>query len=236
MSITCKSCGTANKDEAYYCRECGQKLSIDGANSSYKKQEASPADKGSKGALIFVAIAIIFVIGFSIYESNGGLSATTEVAPAAIEEVAPAAEAMPADAATEAAQPIQEQFYKTPTGGYYNILSLPEIRYCLAEKIKMQAINERIDNTSDEQIDKYNAMIQDMNSKCGQYQYHENDLTIATNEVEPRRDELTKKALKEFFPREKKSKTISESSNQALLPPNEPIQEILPKEPSVYGQ
>lgn len=231
MSITCKSCGTANKDEAYYCKECGQKIIIHTADSTQPNNEKNT---GTTFIWIIMVVSVLLIFGYTLSNMSDE-TAATEAAPAAIEEVAPAAEAMPT--AIEAAQPIQEQFYITPTGGYGNVLSLPEIRYCLAEKIKMQAINERIDSTSDEQIDKYNAMIQEMNSKCGQYQYHENDLTIATNEVEPHRDELTKKALKEFFPREKKSKPINESSNQALLTPNEPTQEILPKEPSsFYGQ
>jgi len=240
VSITCTICNTANKDAAIYCKECGTKLANINSSATENDVSRQGSVKSDKLLLIALTIFIVGLIVFGFYNSNNN-NVTTETPPVAVEATIGNSINDDPPRGFDDNQPNKEPFYKKPLSGYGAELSLPEIRYCVAEKIKLQAIEVKIDNTSDEQINKYNSMIKDLNNKCGQYQYHENDLSTATNDVESHKVELIEKALKEFFPRKKKVDQKNEIQNQDTTITQEPIQELkeeLPlQEPSAfYGQ
>lgn len=88
MSITCKSCGTANKDEAYYCKECGKKLSVEKKSTSSEQQ--SNLDKKVASLIGIVIIAVIAI--FALKEANNADGSSTIQEPTTLEEFAPVAE------------------------------------------------------------------------------------------------------------------------------------------------
>ena len=59
--------------------------------------------------------------------------------------------------------------YKKPSVGTSNVLSIQEIRYCVREKIRIEAIRNILSNSL---IDKYNKIVNDYNSRCGRYKYY----------------------------------------------------------------
>lgn len=176
------------------------------ASSNERKVYQNPQQDNSGGTnplwWWFIGGAILFVI----IAANSNESSTVESAPVATEEIAPAEEAMPVDAAAvDAAAPAeeeyssQEQFYAQPSIGHDNILSISEIRYCLANNIKITAIQEKIDETSNYQIDKINEMVEDHNARCGSYRYRESTYSTAVSQVEEERQNIIQTALNEFF-------------------------------------
>ena len=78
----------------------------------------------------------------------------------------------------------------TPPIGQNNLLSIPQIRYCLAEDIRMDAAKAVLNNYSDSDVDRFNEMVADYNSRCGSFRYRSGSLESARRDVEPYRSAL----------------------------------------------
>lgn len=65
-----------------------------------------------------------------------------------------------------------------------------EIRYCLAEKIRMDAAQSVIDEVNWDQVDQFNAMVSDYNSRCGEFRYRQGSMSDAQRDVEAVRIDL----------------------------------------------
>lgn len=221
MSDVCSKCQTSNVDTAIYCKECGTKLIVPSTDNQPSQEN------NDKVVLIILTLVGIFtlLIVFFNYNSNDAVTETTTEAPVTEEVARPAADTTTPtavgnsygndpergfDEANNHAINNQKLTYIKPSGSYdgtsENILSVPEIRYCLAQKIKFEAIKLHIDNTSNEQIDKYNGMINDLNNGCGNFRYKEGDYTSAQADVETQRYKIEQEGIKEFF---KKTKEVS---------------------------
>ena len=82
---------------------------------------------------------------------------------------------------TPEAQISDLEFTKPPVGEN-NILSVAQIRWCLREDIRIEVLRPM--PTTNSQIDQFNAIVADYNSRCGRYRYRERTLTRAQQEVE----------------------------------------------------
>lgn len=82
---------------------------------------------------------------------------------------------------TPEAQISDLEFTKPPVGEN-NILSVVQIRWCLREDIRIEVLRPM--PTTNSQIDQFNAVVADYNSRCGSYRYRERTLTRAQQEVE----------------------------------------------------
>ena len=72
--------------------------------------------------------------------------------------------------------------YSKPPMGENNILSVAQIRWCLREDIRIEVLRPM--PTTNSQIDQFNAVVADYNSRCGSYRYREGALARAQREVE----------------------------------------------------
>ena len=77
-----------------------------------------------------------------------------------------------------------------PSVGRNNVLSTGQIRYCLAEKIRLDASEAVLNNYSDSDVDRFNAYVNDYNSRCGEFRYRQGALESARRDVEPYRGQL----------------------------------------------
>ncbi len=78
------------------------------------------------------------------------------------------------------------EFSKPPVG-QNNLLSVSQIRWCLREDIWLETIRSTITNA---QVDQFNTMVSDFNSRCGRYQYRPGTLERARREVEQQRVQI----------------------------------------------
>jgi len=69
-------------------------------------------------------------------------------------------------------------------------LSRAEIRYCIAEEIRLQGAQGAIDRRKGDDIRRFNAMVDDYNSRCSSFRYRSGTLESARRDVEPNRDRL----------------------------------------------
>lgn len=76
--------------------------------------------------------------------------------------------------------PIEVQ----PAPGAGNVLTMEELHYCLAEKIRLNGARSVVNDYSKTDIDRFNSMISDYNSRCGSYRYRVGTLEIAQHDVD----------------------------------------------------
>jgi len=82
--------------------------------------------------------------------------------------------------ATQAEQP--------PPVGTNRVLGAPEIRYCLSEDIRLEAARDVV--STDAEVGRFNALVSEYNSRCGNYQYRRSVFESVQRQVEANRASL----------------------------------------------
>lgn len=77
-----------------------------------------------------------------------------------------------------------------PPIGRDNVLAGAQLRYCVAEKIRLDAAELVIDNYNELHVDRFNAGVSDYNSRCGEFRYRQGSLEGAERAMAPYRAEL----------------------------------------------
>lgn len=90
-----------------------------------------------------------------------------------------------------------------PPVGQNQVLSTAQIRYCLAEDIRMESAKSAFNNYIESDVDRFNAMVADYNSRCSSFQYQtnnrgRNDLNSAQRDIEPFRSQLQSEGRSRF--------------------------------------
>lgn len=86
--------------------------------------------------------------------------------------------------ATATTQPVKPDLQAPPVGSG-NVFSVAEIRYCLALKQRVKGAQPVVDTYDREQVDRFNAMVDDYNGRCHDFRYHTGDLEQAERDVAP---------------------------------------------------
>jgi hypothetical protein len=79
---------------------------------------------------------------------------------------------------------------QAPPIGSGNALSGAEIKYCLAEQIRLDDARSILNQQSENAVNRFNAMIDDYNSRCSNFRYKRRDYQRVQSEVEPDRGTL----------------------------------------------
>ena len=111
--------------------------------------------------------------------------------PASSAESAPQTYPSPSTSQQVPSRPTETK----PPVGQNLVLSREQIRYCLAEGIRMDAAKSAVNNYIDADVDRFNAMVADYNSRCSSFQYQtnnrgRNDLNNAQRDIESFRSQL----------------------------------------------
>jgi hypothetical protein len=77
--------------------------------------------------------------------------------------------------------------YDKPLVGSNEVLSIPQIRWCVRESILIEAMRDRGKFATNEGIDEFNDIVDDYNRRCASYRYREGDLSLAQRQVEEQR-------------------------------------------------
>lgn len=79
---------------------------------------------------------------------------------------------------------------KVPTTTANQVLSQGEIKYCLAEKARLDAMQGIIDQRRQAHITNFNFRVDDYNARCTSYRYRQADMNLARTEIEGMRSSL----------------------------------------------
>ena len=122
----------------------------------------------------FVGVGVLIWLLNVAQEDNSQPSPAPSYTP-------PASSPRNAPSATSGAQISDLEFSQPPVGNN-NVLSVAQIRWCLREDIRIEVLRPL--PTSNAQIDQFNAVVADFNSRCGSYRYRQGTLARAQREVE----------------------------------------------------
>ena len=104
-----------------------------------------------------------------------------------------------------------------PSVGRNNVLSTAQIRYCLGEKIRLDAAETVLNNYSDSDVDRFNGYVNDYNSRCGEFRYRQGALESARRDVDPYRNRLQAEGRSRFA-RRPSTTAKAPASTQASMP------------------
>ncbi len=93
-------------------------------------------------------------------------------------------------------QSTEPQWWCTmPSVGTINVLDVPEIRWCILEGIRIEAMRDVIDTNAG--IDEFNRIVNNYNGRCGSYRYRQGALSQAERDIEPYRSQIVEEAIRE---------------------------------------
>lgn len=176
---------------------------------TYQEPAQHAAGGISEGKQAFGCLVVAVVIGMFWLVSQSDRNTTYPISaytpPAqstALEriEAAPAYTPPAQSAAPSYSPPAQPQApshpqESQPPVGQNVVLSTAQIRYCLAEDIRLNGAKSAVNNYIDSDVDRFNAMVADYNSRCSSFKYQtnnrgRNDLNSAQRDIEPYRTQL----------------------------------------------
>jgi len=134
---------------------------------------------------LFVIAIVIGAIWLVSQPDSKKSSAPTYSSGASSTSVVPA-RALPVAPPKVPSRPAEEK----PSVGRNNVLTNTQIRYCLAEKIRLDAAEIVIDKHINSDVDRFNGFVADYNSRCGEFRYQQGALESARKDVEPYRAQL----------------------------------------------
>lgn len=200
---------------------------VEGAERPSASIPTNPASAGSGGAgWIFGGIFLLFVMAAII-----GSSGNKAPAPPSTSSWEPPPAALPATApAPVAAAPTvaPSKGVEKPPVGTDRLLDSAQIRYCLTEKIRVQAIESVVNADRESEIVNFNALVGDYNSRCGQFRYRQDDLDRVQSEIEPKSDELAQAAKRKWV-----RNALGLDASVGKGKPANAVKEATPKKPAI---
>lgn len=91
---------------------------------------------------------------------------------------------------TSYAPPMPYQYDQMPPVGRDHLLNKNQIYYCLSEGVRLEAMRGAIDRYSQFEVDRFNDVIADHNSRCGRFRYRRGSLESVKRDVERERHKL----------------------------------------------
>ena len=177
------------------CKECGKPYNTD---ENYEKSSEEPESfdknkrKGwSAGKWIIGIIAIGFMIWFIF--NSGQSTKKSSYSPTSSSQTVSIPENRSAPHGSPRLDQIVELRYEKPSIGTNKILSGPQIRWCLREKIRIETMRDRI-NTN-KSVYELNRMVNDYNRCCGSFRYRRGTLEQVRREVESNRSRIEAEAV-----------------------------------------
>ena len=162
------------------------------------QEPAQPSSGGSSGGKWVLGIAAVMGVLWLIGQSDKN---TTSPAPAYSPPAQTATPSYsPPPAEPQAPSHLQESM---PPVGQNQVLSTAQIRYCLAEDIRIDGAKSALNNYIDADVDRFNAMVADYNSRCSSFKYQtnnrgRNDLNSSQRDIEPFRSQLQSEGRRKF--------------------------------------
>ncbi len=119
----------------------------------------------------------------------------------------------PSSAANAASSPESASSSQMPPVAQNYILSLPEFFWCKKETIRLDVIKSVMDNADPQQTIRFNAMVNNFDSRCAQNHYRNGDLEIVERELAQERDSIAAEAKSEWVG---KSRVLGSSTNVTI--------------------
>jgi hypothetical protein len=155
---------------------------------------ASPSP-GSTRRWLWGAGAVLIVIWLIALASNS--SGLSPVTPASSRPTSGSGVGTPAgEHSPVSSSPSQGRMEELPPVGPDRVLDAAQIRYCLSEDIRLDAARDVV--SADADVDRFNSMINDFNSRCANYRYRRQVFESVQREVQSNRTSLQAEGVARF--------------------------------------
>lgn len=157
------------------------------------QEPAQPPSSGSSGGRWVLGIAAVIGVLWLIGQSDKSTTSPTPAYSPPAQTATPSYSPPPAE--PQAPSRPQESM---PPVGQDLVFSTAQIRYCLADDIRMEGAKSALNNYIDSDVDRFNAMVADYNSRCGSFRYRSGALESARRDIEPYRSQLQSEGRSKF--------------------------------------
>lgn len=137
------------------------------------QEPPQPSAGSSGGKWVLGIVAVIGVLWFASEASKKPSSSPLPYTPSAQR---PQVQSRP----EETRPPVEQSL----------VFSTAQIRYCLAEDIRIEGAKSVLNNYINSEVDRFNAMVDDYNSRCERFRYRSGALENARRDIEPYRSQL----------------------------------------------
>lgn len=151
-------------------------------------QPSSGSSVGKWALGIAAVIGVLWLVGQSDKSPTSPAPAYSPPAQSATPSYSPPAKPQAPSRPQESMPPVGQDL----------VFSTAQIRYCLAEDIRMEGTKSVLDNYIDSDVDSFNAMVADYNSRCGNFRYRSGALESAGRDIEPYRSQLQAEGRSRF--------------------------------------
>jgi len=156
------------------------------------QEPAQPSSSGSSGGKwvlgIAVVVGVLWLIGQSDKSTTSPAVAYSPPAQSATPNYSPPAEPQAPSRPQESMPPVGQDL----------VFSTAQIRYCLAEDIRLEGAKSAVNNYIDSDVDRFNAVVADYNSRCGSFRYRSGALESARGDIEPYRSQFQSEGRSKF--------------------------------------
>lgn len=144
---------------------------------------------GSGGKWILgLGVAALVIWGLSQMGNKG--TPSSSVGYSSSTTTASTSTVSPSSYAPSPPSPAPRLVEEMPGAGSGNVLGSGQIRYCLAEDIRLTAAKQAANEYNNNDVDRFNSMVADYNSRCSNFRYRRGALESARSEVERFRAQL----------------------------------------------
>jgi hypothetical protein len=95
-------------------------------------------------------------------------------------------------------QPPSRPTEDQPPVGRGRVLGVAQIRYCLAEDIRLKAAKAVVNGFLESDVDRFNSMVADYNNRCVEFKYRKGSLESAKNDISSFYSELQVEGVSRF--------------------------------------
>jgi len=158
---------------------------------------SSGGSKRGMGGKWFIGLVGLILVSWLIWQNNNGSHGNKNPSynpPSSSQSSYQQSDPTPAVADPRTTKSAGLHYTK-PSAGTDNVLSVPEIRWCIREDIRIGAMRDVVD--TNEGIDKFNQIVNDYNSRCGNYRYRQGTQAQAERDVEPYRNQIVTEVIQE---------------------------------------
>ena len=156
-------------------------------------QAPSRPSAGSSTGKWVLGVAAVFWVFWLIGEGNKQSSSPAPAYSPPAQNAAPSYSVAPA----QPQAPSRPEETKPPVGQDL-VFSTEQIRYCLAEEIRTEGARSVLNSYSDSDVDRFNVLVADYNSRCGSFRYRSGALESAQQDVKPYRSQLQAEGRSRF--------------------------------------
>lgn len=167
------------------------------APKSYEPTKKDDSKATKTAALFWGTVAIIV---FAFWVMGDGSSSRSrdpvEVSSPSSGYDSPTTEEVshtPTPAQTEV-EPTPSRPESTPAVTQGAVLNIPEIRWCKRRQIELESVEGILNGESQKEVDAYNNIVEDYNSRCGNFRYRRGDVEQVDREFAPERAQMKKEA------------------------------------------